>query len=306
MIRAHKQFNNKIVFAGGAWKWNGFAPHGAFGIKTIEKGLASCLENGIENVFITMWGDNGAECPIAAILPQLCFAAETAYGYKPKKAGNIGPALLALTGVPVDKFMTVDLPNALIKETAAQIINPCKYLLYNDCLTGLFDSTLQGNEAAVYKKYAGMLKRAGQIGGDYTYIFETSSALCDALSIKAGLGSRTRALYRGGDRAGLKVLAQKDYTAAIKKINLFYEKFKTQWMTENKPHGFDVQDLRIGGLLLRLDSVKKRLIDFADGKIAAIPELDEEQLDFVTGGREFGKRPIQHNRWDSNSTANVM
>ena len=51
-------------------------------------------------------------------------------------------------------------------------------------------------------------------------------------------------------------------------------------MSENKPHGFDVQDLRIGGLLYRTESCRQRLLDFADGKLTRIEELDEPLLPF--------------------------
>ena len=49
-------------------------------------------------------------------------------------------------------------------------------------------------------------------------------------------------------------------------------------MKENKPFGFEVHEIRIGGVLLRLKSCRQRIIDFCNGKIHSIDELEETLL----------------------------
>ena len=56
------------------------------------------------------------------------------------------------------------------------------------------------------------------------------------------------------------------------------DRFHTLWYTENKPHGFEVQEARLGGLLYRLGACKKRLLSYLDGKENTLPELEEELL----------------------------
>ena len=56
-----------------------------------------------------------------------------------------------------------------------------------------------------------------------------------------------------------------------------------QWLKENKPHGFEVQEIRLGGLLERLKGCKIRLKDYLLGKIEKIEELDEQLLAEVVG-----------------------
>ena len=51
-------------------------------------------------------------------------------------------------------------------------------------------------------------------------------------------------------------------------------------MIENKPFGFEVQHQRLGGQLIRIGACKKRLVDYVNGKIDSIPELEEEILTF--------------------------
>ena len=58
-------------------------------------------------------------------------------------------------------------------------------------------------------------------------------------------------------------------------MRIFYETFRTQWYTVNKTYGFEIQDLRLGGLILRMESCRERLLDYCDGKINKIEELEE-------------------------------
>jgi hypothetical protein len=48
------------------------------------------------------------------------------------------------------------------------------------------------------------------------------------------------------------------------------------WLQRNKPNGLEVLEMRYGGLLTRLQSLQERIQDYSDGKIANIPEFDED------------------------------
>ena len=50
------------------------------------------------------------------------------------------------------------------------------------------------------------------------------------------------------------------------------------WDKESKIYGFEVLDIRIGGLLARMESAQKRLLAYACGKLERLPELEEERL----------------------------
>ena len=63
------------------------------------------------------------------------------------------------------------------------------------------------------------------------------------------------------------------------RIKRFHKLHQTRWFKDYKPHGFDVQDLRIGALLQRTESCKNRLEMFINGEITEIPELDEPVLE---------------------------
>ena len=73
----------------------------------------------------------------------------------------------------------------------------------------------------------------------------------------------------------LKKLAKNDYELAIERTILFHKAYQKYWMFEKKPHGFELQDIRIGGLLQRLKSCKERILAFTEGEIDRIAELEE-------------------------------
>ena len=51
-------------------------------------------------------------------------------------------------------------------------------------------------------------------------------------------------------------------------------------MADHKPHGFDVQDYRIGGLIQRVKHQRQILLSYINNKIDKIDELEEEILPF--------------------------
>ena len=100
------------------------------------------------------------------------------------------------------------------------------------------------------------------------------------MALKYELGLRTRLAYEAGDKQALRSLAENEYVQVMERIEVFAAAFERQWMLDNKPHGFDVQDLRIGGLLRRTASCRRRLLDYVNGTIDRIEELDEALLPF--------------------------
>ena len=60
----------------------------------------------------------------------------------------------------------------------------------------------------------------------------------------------------------------------------FYSAFRNRWYKDNKPFGFEVQDVRIGGLLQRIKNAIITLTEYLNGKIQNIEELEETILNF--------------------------
>lgn len=301
MMTAHEKIKEDTWFAGGLWSWSGLAPHNRFAMRVTAKALESCLKHGVQDVFMTMWGDDGGECSKFSMLPSLFYASEIAKGNTNK--ADIKEKFKEKYGISFDRFMLLELPGTPNCGTN-EICNAEKYLLYNDCFTGLMDSTIGGGESEQYAKCArklGLLKKDKSWG----YLFASEQALCEVLAIKAELSVRTRKVYESQDKESLKALIA-DYRKLQKKLEVFYNTYKKQWFIENKPHGFDVQDIRIGGLMTRIKSCADRLEDLYKDKIQVIEELEEKQLDLLGGGENFAQKHTNFNSWGKTVSANVI
>ena len=166
------------------------------------------------------------------------------------------------------------------------------------------DSTIAGGEGEAYAAAAKKLRRVAK-DTEWRPLFESQQLLCEVLAIKAELGVRTRAVYHSKDKEALLLLI-KDYQLLLKKLDKFYRAFKAMWLSINKAHGFDVQEIRLTGLMGRIKGCMERLQDLADGKITVIEELEEVQLDAFGNGTEFSKKPVNLNSWKQIVTTNVM
>lgn len=103
---------------------------------------------------------------------------------------------------------------------------------------------------------------------------------------------RTRKAYEAGDKAELLRLAKNEYVKVAKLIDIFGRAFEKQWFADNKPHGFDVQDHRIGALIRRTDACRRRILDYTSGKIDRIEELDEKLLPYYEKEMSINKNKV--------------
>ncbi len=287
MLEAHKQLSNNIVFAGGAWKWASFVPHSELANLATKTALTACAKNGIKDVLITLWGDNGGEASTYSVLPALCIAACINLGIVDDE--EIKTKFKDWIGADFDAFMTLGLPDKAEVYMQNRFTYQSKYQLYNDCLMGIFDEggVCQG-DGKHYADVAVQLRAAKDNAGEYTYLFDTIIAFCDVLEIKAEIGIRTRKAYKTGNESELRRIVE-DYSEMIDRTEMFYHVFRKQWYKENKPFGFEVQDIRLGGLIMRMKNCCNTLEEYLAGEISTIPELEEvssssmkEKGDFVT------------------------
>ena len=303
MMYNHKQLSKKTWFAGGSWSWMGFAPYNEFTLRSMLPAIDACKKNKIRNVFMTMWGDNGGECSHFSQLPSLFYMAQYAKGITDEAV--IKAKFKRLTGIEYDDFMKLDCVNNVCgNEQSGHPKCPSKYMLFADCFNGFLDSAVCEGASSVFVENAKELHRLAKQSRKYGYLFDTQAKLCDVLAVKYELGIRTRRAYKAGDKEELRRLANEDYARAIKLADIFGKAFEKQWFCENKTCGFDVQDIRIGGLIRRLSACRKRLLDYADGRINAIEELEGEILPFKSSA-PVGES-LSYNNYRGSATANLL
>lgn len=273
MFAMAQGFSSNVAFAGGAWTWNGFAPFNRWSRKVGKAAIESCIENNVKDIFVTMWGDNGGECSPFLALPGLL-----AESLRIHRADMKNESVLfeALAGVELEDFLLLDDLNNCYSKRTTTTDNPSKYLLYNDLLNGLFDSSLPPDGA---KFYAALAEKLSAVKRDARYndSFAALTALAKVLASKVELGKKLREDYAKRDFDELRH-DQSLIRDSIDLLKDFYEEYRRLYLKINKPFGFDVSDIRLGGLLLRMEDAERTVGEYVAGKTKEIPQLEEEPL----------------------------
>ena len=302
MIKEHQRFGKELWFAGGTWSWVGFAPANRYSLQTMKPAMDVCREEGIENIFFTVWGDNGKECSYFTLLPSLYYLKRYYDGVKDRK--QIAEEFEKLTGESFERMMNTDSPN-YVGGNQEGFRNPSKYMLYNDPFFGIYDTQVKEGVCKQYKGYAKRFALYAKQSQSFGYIYDVYAKLCKVLSYKYDLGVRARETYQNKDVAGMKEVIA-DFKKAEKALGEFYQAFRNLWYTENKPNGFEVQDARLGGLMLRMKNCRERLQAYVNGEISDLSELDEDLLDFWGKGKEYDKHPPCCQHWGNTITTNQL
>ena len=271
-FKSLKTLTNNYSFAGGAWKWIGFAPLNQFTIRTMDLGISAAKKAGVKDFVLTSWGDNGAEASIFSILPSLIHISSSFYD---DQLTNYNETSKFISGFTFDEMLNLDLVNQIYTSKDHIAVNPSKYLLFEDLLFGNSQTKSNLNYKFHYLEITDKLASYMDRKGSFAYLYQTLYHLSSVLSIKSTLGLEIFFAYHKQDLVELTRLTYDVIPKLLKNIELFYQSFKNQWYLENKTYGFEVQSYRLGGLSKRIEEVQAYLISYLNHDIKSIPELEE-------------------------------
>ena len=286
MIKRHRMFGSDPIFAGGIWTWTGYGANWGKTFNTTNPALTACKKEGIKEVFVTIWGDNGTESDVFTNLLGLQLYAEHGYA-KELDEEKLKERFEFCTGCNYDDFINIkylkEVPG--VPQDNPNEANPCKYLMWQDILTGLADYNIKGLPLQEhYENLTLKLKDAISRNGDYSHIFELLYNVSNVLSIKAEAGLRITKAYKDGNKEELKRYVEvllpelKDRVSDLRNVH------KKVWFENNKALGWDILDMRYGSLLIRTQSAIEQIDDYLNGRVERIEELEQERLSFT--GRE--------------------
>jgi len=308
MVESHLKFkNNPISFAGGAWKWSGFVPNNKYSIKITEMQMKICREKGLRSIIVTCWGDDGAEAAQFSALGGILYFAEAAYAELPDEA-KLNRRALECLEISYDDLVSLDDANRMPGiDHSEEMVNPSKYLLYNDPLAGKFDfHLLPGVTGKAFGENAVKLSELAS-HPVHGYLYDTLYKLCRTLELKAELSVNIRNAYKANDREELKKIAEEIIPECIARLDAFIEAFRRQWNLENKPFAFANHEVRLGGQRERLKSTALRLKAYLAGELEKIDELLEPMLKYTEVAEDSPKYPyLLLNHWFTTSTVGVM
>lgn len=281
-IRRHRALGSEPIMAGGIYLWDHFWTALPWTLSVSTACLQACKATKLREVFMTLWGDDGAEHNLFSAMPALQFFAEQGYAEKTDDK-QLKASFAAICDADYDSFFDaseIDSPAYLRRKVDyGSASNLSKALLWQDPLLAIIDPQISDPErlSKHYKNLAVKLDKATKRGGNNAYL-RHPALLARVLSLKVVLRHKLAAAYKADNKAALKKIAQTDLRELRRLIRQLWKLHRAYWLAHRKPHGWETIERRYGGLMARLDSVQDRLADLLAGRIESIPELDEKLL----------------------------
>lgn len=302
-----KAFNNPVIFAGGVWKWTGYAPNYGKTFVTTNAALTSCKKQGIKEVLATMWGDDGDETPIDSTLLGLMLFAEHSY-LDTVDDEWLNRRCEFLTGHQMQDFIGLGDLDILLDIPTPNLpcYNPSKYFLYQDLLLGAFDFYVKDED--LYSHYTELAERYDDIAENsvhYNDLFKMYADLSRVLAIKTNIGCYIQEAYKTRDLSALTTMCEEVIPTLISEIKSFQESLRNIWFTDCKGHGFEILDIRLGGVISRCETTRYRLGAYISNPDYIIEELEEEKKPFHMRYINHDNLPV-YNQYASIASQNIF
>lgn len=283
VIDRHKETGAPLLFAGGMWNWQSPSVNYEYMVSTSVPGLRASRDAGIDEVFVTAWGDNGGENSLPSLYYGLALYAEFDYSgeYYPDVLNERFTALFGVDAALYYDLSRFDMvPDAIKNADLAP--NPSFMLLYEDPLTLVFEKDLEGvSLVAHYADVAAEFSAlAEKTTGEWKSMAESYAVLAALLRDKCAWRETAPGIVRCGDRAAaveMADLAEK----MVSELQALADSRYTLWMENNHPQGFDVLDIRMGAQLRRMQTAARRMRAFATGELDTIAEMEREKLPYT-------------------------
>ncbi|MCD5001906.1 beta-N-acetylhexosaminidase [Enterococcus saccharolyticus] len=279
LLAQHKKLAKPIVFAGGIWTWNGLAPNYSKTIATTHAALSACKKQQISSVYATLWGDDGSETPLDSALYGLQLFAEHQFN---QTVSNelVATRFLELQHESADSFLLLDCfdqtPGVAPENPEGSAVS--KLILYQDPLLGLYDKTI--SEFPLTEHYQKLAKDLAQCqtSEKTADLFAYYQLLAEILAKKTSLGIHLQQIYLAQDKNdGQQILLQLEQLKNL--IDNLRQSHRQLWFAANKAFGWEVLDIRYGGILTRLESSHWRITQWLMHDIS-LEELTETRLPF--------------------------
>ncbi|GAA5990086.1 hypothetical protein JCM10908_005816 [Rhodotorula pacifica] len=311
-IKQHWQLAGKAPWmANGVWTWSRFWTALPFTFATVRANMKASKDAsaGVKHVMTTIWGDEGNEFDFYSALPGMLYQAE--HAYTAREVDEVDATLLrrkfdGIVGADLDDYIYASKLDDTQPETQPidakthYCPNLAKFLLWEEpfysFLSPQYDRTY--DLESHYSHLATYLDQA--LSPEISTMSRVSLPhslddvpmnhrlrlpylLASVLSLKCHLRQRLVAAYKGNDREELEALGGAGQLSRMSRLRALVKKLHAQhrenWFATYKPFGWEVLDLRYGGLQTRLETMHERLIaylDFEDSSVTKLEELEVE------------------------------
>ncbi|MGQ9661219.1 MAG: beta-N-acetylhexosaminidase [Kiritimatiellia bacterium] len=280
MIGFHRRLGVEPIMAGGIWTWPRFWCALPWTFKTISACLAACRAEGLREVFMTMWGDDGMEVDLFSALPGVQFFCEQAFAAE-AALDTVQQRFEAICGCAFEPWIRaadLDLVPGIANRHKSRT-NAAKGLLWQDPALAILDPHIRLEAVSRhYRQLADELSRAAN-GEGLAARLGFPAAIARTLARKVPLRQALATALKTNNRRKLRMLAERDLPGLIAAVQELWKCHRRMWMATYKPFGWEVIENRYGGLLARLQTVRDRVQDYLSRRTNSLPELTAKLLD---------------------------
>ncbi len=281
-LTAYRELTGKTIFWGGIWTWLGASYDAVMTEKLSEPALRACKDLGIRSAIGSIWQDDGCECNFFLSAHGLMYFAEHMYNktidselFKERFSFILKTDYEAFT---LMSYFHNDYDNFNDYESYLVRYMGKKYY-WSDILLGLVDKEIDEKPISAYykelaEKFGAFVSKTPEWAEEYEFVRQailTNSKKCFILENLRNAYLKKDTAFLEKCRDELLPQLKEEY---IKAKNLH----RAQWYKVLKPFGYEVLDIRYGGMVNRIETAIMRLDEYLSGKISSIEELEEERL----------------------------
>ncbi|GAA5961938.1 hypothetical protein JCM21900_001154 [Sporobolomyces salmonicolor] len=311
-IAQHWQLAGKAPWmASGVWTWSRFWTALPFTFATVRASMKASKDPsaGVSHVMTTIWGDEGNECDLYSALPGMLYQAELAYTTDEEvDASLLRRKFDGIVGGDIDDYIYASKLDDTQPESQPidakthYTPNIAKYLLWEEPFYSFLSPQYRGYDLeSHYSHLASYLEQA--LSSDFSTMTSISLPhsvddfpankrlqlpylLASVLSLKCHLRERLVGAYKSVDRVELEALGGKTPNSRMNRlrglVKELHKLHRSNWFAMYKPFGWEVLDLRYGGLLARLETMHQRIIAYLDAEDQTVTKLEELEVELET------------------------
>lgn len=271
-----KRWGRQLIFAGGDSTWTGHLPNYQRVNLTLLMSAQAAIESGIDEIFITSWGDDGRECNNFFGFGALLQLAEFNRTGKIPTREQLTALAESVGSMDYDTMLLGEVFNRPFENTQAE----GKRILWSDVLMNssrTFDPRLAEEFRKAAAKVQPMIDRGDEWELYYRFekqVFETAADKCEILV-------SLRPAYINGDREFLRKAANELLPALHRSYKALESVHRALWAKDYKPFGWQMLSGRYGAQLLRVQYANDRLNAYLNGELAEIEELLPEPVPYT-------------------------
>ena len=273
-IARHRRMGKEPILATGAWTWGRFWACMERAHRTNTPAMTAARKQGLRDVFITVWGDDGAECHPFSMFASIQYFTEFAYNETAdpetlEKLFAVGNGSIYSACVTASELDTIP----RIKGCPLPDANFGKWILWHDPILSFLAPQIPLEIPQHYQMLADQLARAAQ--RDRSNQLRFPALLAQVLAGKAKLHLEVRDHYQNGDTAAMRTCLNEVVIPTVESMESLWNLHREVWNEWYKPFGWEVIDARYATVCARLRHLEKMIQDYLED-----PSIRYEELEY--------------------------